>query len=169
MQLERFLNRIDNLSLSVGKLAAFIVIPNVFALVYEVIARYVFKAPTIWSFEITYFLYSAHFMLGAAYALKDRSHIRVEVIYSRLSKRTRAIIDSAGYLLFFFPATIALLIGGFDLVRESIAMGERSGVSSWRPVMWPFRAILPLGIFFLLLQGVAEFIRAVPKALGRVK
>lgn len=169
MQVEKFLNGIDTLSMSVGKLAAFIVIPNVFALVYEVVARYVLKAPTIWSFEITYFLYSAHFMLGAAYALKDRSHIRVEVLYSRLSARSRAIIDTAGYMIFFFPATIALMLGGIDLVKESIAMGERSGVSAWRPIMWPFRAILPLGIFFLFLQGIAEFLRVVPRALGRVK
>ena len=169
MKLESILRIIDRISEKTGKLAAFIVIPNVLALVYEVGARYIFKAPTIWSFETTYFLYAAHFILGAAYALKDRAHIRVEVFYSRFPKRVQAIIDSVGYLLLFFPAALLLVYGGIDLVRESILMNERSAVSAWRPIMWPFRAVLPTGIFLLFLQGLAEFARSLPVALRRVK
>lgn len=169
MKLDKILDSIDTISVTVGKLAAFIAIPNILALTYEVVARYVFEAPTIWSFEVTYFLYAAHFMLGAAYALKDRAHIRIEVFYSRMPKRTQAIINTVGYLLFFFPVMITLLIGGFELVKEAVVMNERSGVSAWQPIMWPFRAVLPLGIFFLLLQGIAEFIRALPLALGRLR
>lgn len=160
---------IDTISVTVGKLAAFIAIPNILALVYEVFSRYVFNAPTIWSYETTYFLYAAHFILGAAFALKDHAHIRVEVFYSRFSPRTKAIIDVLGYLILFIPVMVLLIYGGIGLVQESIRMNEHSAVSSWRPIMWPFRATLPLGIFFLLLQGLAEFARALQTAFRGAK
>jgi len=157
---------IDKISDVSGKLAAWIIIPNVLALVYEVFSRYLFNSPTIWSYEVTYFLYAAHFILGAAFALKERAHTRVEVFYSRRSERTQALINCLGYIILFFPAMILIIYGGIDFVKMSYEMGERSAVSAWRPLMWPFRAILPIGMFLLLLQGIAEFIKAVPIAIG---
>ena len=67
------------------------------------IARYVFNAPTIWSFDVTYMLYGTIFMLGAAYALLKGAHIRTDFFFERWSIRTRGIIDSVAYLVFFFP------------------------------------------------------------------
>lgn len=159
------LRAIDTISEISGRVAAFIVIPNFLALVYEVIARYVFKHPTIWSYDVTYMLYAAHFMLGAAYTLKYRRHTRIDVLYSRFSPRVQAIIDVFCYLLLFFPAMLVLIYGGIGLVHESLIMQERSQATPWRPVVWPFRSLLPLGFFLLFLQGLAEFIRRLKVAV----
>lgn len=152
-----------------GKIAAFIIIPNVLALVYEVVARYVFNKPTIWSFEVTYFLYAGHFMLGAAYTLKHRRHIKVDVFYSRMSPRHQAVIDTAGYALLFFPALIVLIYGGIGLVQESILMNERSSITAWQPILWPFKAMLPIAFLLLFLQGIEEFVNSFLIAAGRFK
>lgn len=159
------LRTIDSISEVSGKLAAFIVIPNFLALVYEVIARYIFKSPTIWSYDVTYMLYAAHFLLGAAFTLKHRRHTRVDVFYSHWSPRVQAIIDVVCYLVLFFPAMLVLIYGGVGLVHESLIMQERSQATPWRPVVWPFRALLPLGFFLLCLQGIAEFLRRINVAV----
>lgn len=152
-----------------GKIAAFIIIPNVLALVYEVVARYVFNKPTIWSYEVTYFLYASHFMLGAAYTLKYHRHIKVDVFYSRLSHRKQAIIDTIGYAVLFFPAIIVLIYGGIGLVQDSVLMNERSSITAWQPILWPFKAMLPIAFVLLLLQGIEEFVNSLMIAVGRLK
>ena len=142
-----------------GKLAAWIVIPNVFALVYEFFARYVFGSPTIWSYEVTYFLYGSHFLLGAAYTLHLKSHIRIDIFYQHISPRGRAIVDSIGYLIFFFPVMLLLTYAGAEFTIQSFEMGEKSGLSPWRPYLYPYKGVVAIAISLLFLQGIAEFIR----------
>jgi TRAP-type mannitol/chloroaromatic compound transport system permease small subunit len=151
---------IDTLSTWTGKGIAWIIIPNVLALVYEFFARYVFGSPTIWSYEVTYFLYGSHFLLGAAYTLRLKAHIRIDIFYQKLSPRGRAIVDMAGYLIFFFPVTILLIYAGAEFTIQSFEMGEKSGLSPWRPYLFPYKGVVVLSIFILFLQGVAEFLRS---------
>ncbi len=154
-----FANIIDGLSKWTGKLVAWVIIPNVLALVYEVVARYILNSPTIWSYDVTYFLYGSHFLLGAAYVLSVDAHIRIDIISSHLSVRTRAVIDLVGYLLLFFPVVIALVYAGGQYVLQSFEMGERSGLSPWRPYLYPYKAVITMSFVLLLLQGIACFVR----------
>src|SRR3954452_22828191 len=89
-----------------GTAIAWLNLPLVFVVAYEVIARYVFGAPTIWSFDLTYMLYGTIFMLGSAYALHKGAHIRTDFLFEKWSIRTRGWIDSIAYLVFFFPSLI---------------------------------------------------------------
>jgi TRAP-type mannitol/chloroaromatic compound transport system permease small subunit len=159
--LNTFLKWIDSLSIGCGRLVAWIVIPNVLALVYEFVARYLFGRPTIWSYEITYFLYGSHFLLGAAYTLHLKSHIRIDIFYQHIRPRGQAVIDTIGYLVFFFPVMLILIYAGTEFVIQSFEMGEKSGLSPWRPILYPFKAVVVFAIFLLFLQGIAEFIRSV--------
>ncbi len=154
-----FVKFIDNLSGWTGKWVAWFIIPNVLALVYEVIARYILNSPTIWSYEVTYFLYGSHFLLGAAYVLSVDAHIRIDIFTSHLSPRTRAVIDLVGYLLLFFPVVIALVYAGGQYVLQSFEMGEKSGLSPWRPYLYPYKAVITISFTLLFLQGIACFIR----------
>jgi TRAP-type mannitol/chloroaromatic compound transport system permease small subunit len=150
---------IDSISIWTGKGIAWIVIPNVLALVYEFVARYIFGKPTIWSYEVTYFLYGSHFLLGAAYTLQLKSHIRIDIFYQHISSRGRAIVDTIGYLVFFFPVMLLLIYGGAEFTIQSFEMSEKSGLSPWRPYLYPYKAIVVISIFLLFLQGITEFIR----------
>jgi len=154
------LKKIDSISTWCGKLVAWIVIPNILALVYEFIARYILGKPTIWSYEVTYFLYGSHFLLGAAYTLSIKSHIRIDIFYQHISRQRSAIIDLMGYLIFFFPVMIVLIYAGVEFTLQSFEMSEKSGLSPWRPILYPFKAVVVIGIFLLFLQGIAEFIRS---------
>jgi TRAP-type mannitol/chloroaromatic compound transport system permease small subunit len=150
---------IDSISTGIGKAAAWLIIPNVLALVYEFIARYLVGSPTNWSYEVTYFLYGSHFLLGAAYALSIKAHIRIDIFYQRFSPRLQAIIEIIGYLVFFFPAVGLLVYAGAEFTIQSFEMGEKSGLSPWRPYLYPYKAVVLSAIFFLFLQGIAEFIK----------
>jgi TRAP-type mannitol/chloroaromatic compound transport system permease small subunit len=102
-QVARAVRAIDRVAELCGVAVAWLMVPLIVAVVYEVVARYAFAAPTLWSFDVTYMLYGAIFMLGAAYALRIGAHIRTDFFWERWSLRTRGIIDAIAYAVFFFP------------------------------------------------------------------
>jgi len=126
-----------------------------------VISRYAFDAPTIWSFDVTYMLYGAIFMLGAAYALHKGAHIRTDFFFEKWSIRTRGVIDSTAYLVFFFPSFIVFLFVSWDEGWYAFSINETSEQTPWRPILWPFKMVVPLASLLLLIQGVSESIKSV--------
>ncbi len=160
-----FLKFIDKTSETAGKLVAWLIIPLVLGLMYEVIARYVFNAPTIWAYDITYMIYGAHFMMGAAYLLYVRGYVRIDVLHRLLPPRWKGGIDACLFLALFFPVMVVLLVKGIDYAAFSWSLKETSTAGAWSPPLYPLKTVLPVAIFLLMLQGVAEFIRALGLAV----
>jgi len=131
----------------------------ILVLVYEVTARYVFNAPTIWAGDVTCMLTGTIIILGLAYVSKHHGHIRVDVFYTHLSPRGKAIIDVVGALMFLFPLLILLIKTSILKILFSWSMHEKLMFSHWYPPATPMRAVMFLGLFLFALQGVAEFIR----------
>ena len=154
----RALHIIDAISDRVGKSVGWLLLGMTSLLVYAVIQRYVFHNAPIWTHETSLFMYSAIGLLSGAYALLYKWHIRVDVVFGRLSPRRQALIDIITALLFFFP--FCSLVGWFGLkfALRSLAIGEISH-SVWAPIVWPVKMIIPIGAFLLILQAVAKFIR----------
>src|SRR5881394_4174198 len=115
---------IDRFTDTTGTWIAWLNLPLVLVVAWEVIARYAFNAPTIWSFDVTYMLYSAIFMLGCAYALHKGAHIRTDFYYEKWSDRTRGVVDSISYIVFFFPSIIMLGIASGTEAWYSFTIGE---------------------------------------------
>jgi len=159
-RLSRLLSIIDTISEKTGRAVSMIAVPMIVALIYEVVARYVFHRPTIWSYDITYMIYGAHFLLGAAYTLRVKGHIRIDLVYMKFPLRGRAFIDVAGYLFIFFPVMVILLISSIDMAKDAYEIKEVSQFTPWQPILWPFKSLMGVGFFLLLLQGIAEFIRS---------
>jgi len=158
---------IDRLSGGSGWLIAWLIFPLIVATGFEVFSRYLFNRPTIWAFELGYMAMGVHFLIGAAYTLREGAHIRIDVLYVHLPPKARAIIDIAGYLILFLPSVGLVTWGLWDYWTEALESGERSGQSAWNPVIWPFRLLLFTGLALLLLQGVAELIKAVRVLTGK--
>jgi TRAP-type mannitol/chloroaromatic compound transport system permease small subunit len=152
---------IERISHFVGVIAAWLIVPLVFAAVYEVIARYVFNAPTIWAYEIGYLMTGSGFLLGMAYALSRDAHIRIDVFSVRMTDRTKAIIDIVCYVGLLIPFMLALTQVLWRRAIEAIASGEKSGQSAWNPVVWPFRTVFFIAFALLILQVLAEILKAV--------
>jgi TRAP-type mannitol/chloroaromatic compound transport system permease small subunit len=157
----RLVRIIDKFTDTTGTWVAWLNIPLVLAVSYEVLARYLFDAPTIWSFDVTYMLYGTIFMLGAAYALHKGAHVRTDFFFENWSTRTRNTIDSIAYLVFFFPSLFVFMIVSGNEALYAFDIGETSEQTPWRPILWPFKAVVPLTCLLLLIQGLSETIKSV--------
>ena len=157
----RIVRAIDRFTDTTGTWVAWLNVPLVLAVSYEVIARYAFDSPTIWSFDVTYMLYGTIFMLGAAYALHKGAHIRTDFFFEKWSIRTRGVIDSTAYLLFFFPSLALFLFVSGAEGWYAFGIGETSEQTPWRPILWPFKMVVPLTCLLLMIQGVSETIKSV--------
>src|SRR5215510_14130922 len=144
-----------------GTAISWLSVPLVLAVSYEVIARYLFNAPPIWAFDATYMLYGALFMLGAAYALHKGAHIRTDFFWEKFSARKKGWIDALSYVLFFFPGFATLLWLGTHEALYAWQINETSDQTPWRPILWPFKAVVPLACLLLLIQGFSEFLKSV--------
>ena len=151
---------IDKFSKWIGSVVCWILMPLIFAMTYEVLARKLFLAPTIWAYDISRFLYGALFMLGAGYALSRGVHIRADFLYRNFKIKNQGLIDFWLYLLFYFPGLIVFLYMTFGFVLESIQRGERGMDTTWMPYMWPIKTCLLIGIIFLLIQGFSELLKS---------
>jgi TRAP-type mannitol/chloroaromatic compound transport system permease small subunit len=152
---------IDKFTDTTGTWVAWLCVPLVAAVAYEVFARYAFNAPTIWSFDVTYMLYGTIFMLGAAYALHKGAHIRTDFFFEKWSIRTKGIIDSTAYIVFFFPSIFTFLLVSGAEGWYAFEINETSEQTPWRPILWPFKMVVPLACLLLLIQGVSETIKSV--------
>ena len=152
---------IDKFTDTTGTWVAWLNVPLVLAVSFEVISRYAFNAPTTWSFDVTYMLYGTIFMLGSAYALHKGAHIRTDFFFEKWSTRTRGVIDSIAYIVFFFPSIFVFLLVSGAEGWYAFEIGETSEQTPWRPILWPFKLVVPLTCLLLLIQGVSETIKSV--------
>jgi TRAP-type mannitol/chloroaromatic compound transport system permease small subunit len=152
---------IDRISTVAGKTAGWCIVLLTLAICYEVFARYMFRAPTDWAFDVSYMLYGTLFMLAGAYTLSRNGHVRADFAYRSMSERTQAMLDLPLYLLFFIPGILALIVYGWWFFEQSFFQNERSSVSPRGPLIWPFKFVIPLAGALMLLQGIAEIIRCI--------
>jgi TRAP-type mannitol/chloroaromatic compound transport system permease small subunit len=159
--MQRVLLAVDRLSAFVGKLFGWLILVMVAVIVYEVFMRYVMRAPTAFAYDLGYMLYGAIFIMAGAYALSTAAHVRGDVVYRLFSPRVQAVIDLLLYLVFFFPAIIALVYAGYYFAEFSWRVGERSSSGPGGPPVYHFKTLIPLAAAFLFIQGLAEIVRCV--------
>lgn len=153
--------RIDQIAIWSGRLAAWLIVPMVLSLCYEVIARYLFNAPTEWAYDMTFMLYGSFFMLGAAFTLQRKGHVRTDSLYANWSPRRQAAVDLACYLLMYLPFVCVFAFVGWGYFVKAYTSHETFVSSSWQPITWPFKLTMPLAGVLLLVQGLSECLKCV--------
>jgi TRAP-type mannitol/chloroaromatic compound transport system permease small subunit len=167
--LERLIRGIDAISTWTGYIGAWVMAPLILSMVYEVLARHLFNAPTFWAYEMGYMLAGTCYLFGMAYCLKVRGHIRVDFLYDRIGPRGRASVDVFGYLFLMLPGALWVTWGLVEYAQEAYVSKEVSGESAWNPVIWPFRVVWAVGYATLCLQAIAETLRAARILLGMAR
>ena len=162
----RITQALDAVTRAVGKAIAWLIIPMVLSLVWEVTARYAFNAPTEWAYDMTFMLYGTFFMVGSAWTLQRGGHIRTDTLYASWTHRTRARVDLACYAVLFFPAIAIFCWLGAEYFWKSFQQNERIVTSPWLPIVWPFKFMIPFSAALLVLQGVSECLKIWPVAFG---
>lgn len=161
MPMQHLVLAIDRISTVIGKAFAWLIVGLTGVICYEVFARYLFRAPTTWAFDISYMLYGTLFMCAGAYTLTRGGHVRADFLYRIASPRLQALLDAALYLLFYFPAMAALVWFGWDFFALSWHQNERSGFSPVGPYIWPFKFVIPAIGALMIMQGLAETMRCI--------
>jgi len=157
--MRKIVRAIDSVNEWTGKTIRWACVALVLVLVYEVIARHVFNAPTIWAHETSKMLGGTVVALGWAYTHRHQGHVRVDVIYANLSPRRKAIVDILCTALFFFPLIIILAYMAADFMWVAWIRSEKLIESYWYPPAGPIRTVTFLGLCLFALQGFAQFVR----------
>ena len=149
---------VDILNNWVGKLTCLMLVPVIFAMIYEVVARKLFVAPTDWAYDTSRMFSGAMFMMGAGYALMRGVHIRADFLFRNWSPQTQALVDGVLYLLFYFPAILFFFWVSAEYTIKAWVTWERSMDTALMAPLAPARSAMPIGAFLLFLQGIAEFL-----------
>ncbi len=129
------------------------------SMLYEVAARYIFNAPTIWAYDVSYMLNGALFILAAGLTLTKNNHVRIDFLSSRLKPSTQHLINAIFYLVLFLPALGFVTRSSIIAAWSALMTGEVEAISPWAPVIWPFNAAIAIGLAALWLQAAAETLR----------
>jgi TRAP-type mannitol/chloroaromatic compound transport system permease small subunit len=132
------------------------------------IIRYAFNMSSNAWLEIQWYLFGAIFLLASSYTLRRNEHVRIDVIVGKLSKRTQVWIDLFGFLLFLLPATLLILYFAVPFAMESIRNQEVSS-NAGGLIVWPAKALIPLGFLMLTMQGISELIKRAGFLMGKVE
>lgn len=148
----------------VGKLAMYLVVVMTGILLYSSVMRTVFNAPLIWSVELAQFTMSAYYLLGGAYVMLLRGHVRMDLLYSRWPPKRQAMTDAFTDLFLIFYLVI-LLFGAVSSIGYAIEYNQTAR-SAWAPPMAPIKIIMGFGILLMLLQSIAMFFKDLAAARG---
>jgi TRAP-type mannitol/chloroaromatic compound transport system permease small subunit len=158
---------IDSISEWTGKVIMWLPPTAMLIIVWQVVVRYGFDRPAIWAYEISIMVVAAMYALGWTYVHRHGGHIRVDVFYSYLSPRGKAILDTICALLLFFPLLGAMIYVSGSWAWFAWVTGEKSTLTFWHPPIAPLRTAVFLGICLFTLQGISQFIRDLYLLMGK--
>ncbi len=160
-RLQSFVKAVDGLNTWIGKTFSWLIVGLTLAICYEVVARYAFRAPTAWAYDVSLMFYGTLFMMAGAYTLARNGHVRGDFIYRNWAPRKQAWADLILYVLFYFPGILALIYAGWSFAHMSWLFNERSSFSPDGPIIWPFKFVIPIVGVLMTLQGIAEVFRCI--------
>lgn len=161
----RYVRWVDSLNYAVGRFAMYLIYPMGGILLYATVMRVIFGNPVNWVLEMSQFALSAYYLLGGAYSLQLDAHVRMDLFYSMMRPRTRAITDA--FTIFFVVFyLVVLFVGGWSSTSYAIEYDQKN-YTAWAPLLWPIKVIMTAGVFLMLLQATSSFFKDLAAARGK--
>lgn len=160
-----FVRHVDRMNYRVGRFAMYLIFPMGAILLYSTVARLILGYPVNWALEMTQFMLSAYYLLGGAYSMQLDAHVRMDLFYSNMKPKTRAVTDSITILAVIFYLCV-LFWGGVSSTTYAIEYSQKN-YTAWAPVLWPVKVAMTIGIFLMLLQTISQFFKDVAEARGK--
>ena len=160
-----YVNTIDYISLKTGRATMYLVFVMMFILILSFVTRNIINIPLIWIIEMAQFVMTGYYLLGGGYSMLTDDHVRMDLIYSKLKDKTKALLDSltSVFLVFYL---VVLLIGSISSLTYTLETNQRL-FTAWAPYVWPIKSVMTFGILLMLLQSIAIFFKDLAKVLGR--
>lgn len=148
----------------IGRAVTYLIFVMMGILLYAAASRTFYNVPINWAMEMGQFLLVAYYLLGGGYSLQLNAHVRMDLLYSRLSPRKMAFTDTiTAFCLVFY--LVVLLMGGISSTEYAITY-QQQNYTSWGPLLWPIKTIMTFGVFMMLLQAIAFFFKDLARARG---
>lgn len=156
---------IDGLNAWIGKYAIWLIMGSTVISALNALVRYIFHTSSNAFLEIQWYLFAWSFLIAAGFTLLNREHVRIDVINSRLSKKTQIWIDILGFALFLTPVCLLVLYYCIPMLVDKYASGEMSA-NTGGLIRWPVWLAIPVGFTLLMIQGWSELIKRVAFLTG---
>ena len=160
----KYVRVVDYLSTRFGRIAMYLIFLMIGTLLLDAVTRNMLNIPLFWCVELAQFTLAAYYIMGGPYSMQLESHVRMDLLYDRLSERNKARMDSFT-AIFLVVYLIVLLIGCISSTIYSIETNQRL-FSMWNPSVIPIKLIMLFGIFLMLLQTLSTFFKDLAKARG---
>jgi len=157
---------VDAWILRVGRILSWINALLIAVIMTQVVLRYAFGRGMTALEELEWHLYSLAFMLGLSYALVTDAHVRVDLLYERMSLRARHVVDLCGSLFVLLPFVVAVVLHAFDFVHDSWVHNERSSAPLGLPWRWLIKSVIPLAFIVLGVAALSRCLRCIAYLLG---
>jgi TRAP-type mannitol/chloroaromatic compound transport system permease small subunit len=158
---------IDVLNERIGHVVLWLVLVMVLVSAANAVSRYAFNLSSNAWLELQWYLFAAVFLLCSGYTLLHNEHIRIDVVSSRLSRRTQVWVDIFGTLCFLFPLSITIMCLSWPIFVNAWVSSEMSS-NAGGLIRWPARLLVPVGFFLLTLQGISELIKRIAFLRGLI-
>ena len=156
-----YINFADQFVVWIGRAFAWGIFILTAAVMYEVIMRYFFNAPTLWAFDFTIQMYGAVFMMGGASAMSTKTHVKADMYYNRLSEKGQAILDLILFICFYAPGVFALTYAGYFYAKKAWIVHETSWNSPAQIQVYFSKSLIPIAGLLLLIIGISEIFRCI--------
>ena len=157
--MKQFQILIDKLTDNIAKGLLYILIALILLVFFTVFFRYVFNMSYIIIQEIIMYLHALIFMFGISYALKENSHVKIDVLYNTLNKRTQRVISIAGLVSFILPTALFIIYISIDMVTQSWMILEGSSEAGGLNLVFILKSLIPISGILIFLQGISELIK----------
>lgn len=157
--MKQFQILIDKLTDNIAKGLLYILIVLIVLVFSTVFFRYVFNMSYIIIQEIIMYLHALIFMFGISYALKENSHVKIDILYNSLNKRTQRVISIAGLVSFILPTALFIIYISIDMVTQSWMILEGSSEAGGLDLVFILKSLIPISGILIFLQGISELIK----------
>lgn len=157
--MKQFQILIDKLTDNIANGLLYILIVLIVLVFSTVFFRYVFNMSYIIIQEIIMYLHALIFMFGISYALKENSHVKIDVLYNSLNKRTQRVISIAGLVSFILPTALFIIYISIDMVTQSWMILEGSSEAGGLDLVFILKSLIPISGILIFLQGISELIK----------
>ncbi len=159
--MKAYINFADQFVVWIGRSFAWGIFILTAAVMYEVIMRYFFNAPTLWAFDFTIQMYGAVFMMGGASAMSTKTHVKADMYYNRLSEKRQAILDLILFICFYAPGVFALTYAGYFYAKKAWIVHETSWNSPAQIQIYFSKSLIPIAGLLLVIIGISEIFRCI--------
>lgn len=154
---------VDGANYRIGRLMMWGIVVMFGVLLWSSISK-TFFLPSMWTLEIAQFALVAYYMLGGPYSIQLGANVRMDLFYGNWTPKQKAWVDVFTVFVLIFYLGV-LMYGAFDSTSYSLQYNERSP-TAWRPLLWPIKILMCVGIFLMLLQAISELIKDIATVKG---